>query len=222
MSDNTTSERIVATADRLFYERGFDYTSFSDIAEAVGLSRGNFYFHFKSKDEILNAVIEARVAYTHQMLDRWEIEGKDPVERIRSFIDILIVNRTDLKRYGCPAGSLCTELAKLDHPSQPRANELFTLFRIWLRRQFTLLGRPDADALALHLLVRTRGVAALASTFRTDKFIRDEVALMYEWLESHTQSNPQDTHAGALHRPERRRLATRPKRASRPRSVSSG
>ncbi|MDD9913854.1 MAG: helix-turn-helix domain containing protein, partial [Rhodospirillaceae bacterium] len=37
----------------LFYRHGFDHTSFADIAEAVQISRGNFYYHFRTKDDIL-------------------------------------------------------------------------------------------------------------------------------------------------------------------------
>src|SRR5436190_204525 len=87
-----------------------------------------------------------RLADTRKMLDLWEMEGQAPADRIRSFIYILICNRTDINRYGCPVGTLCTELAKLSHASQPEAHKLFTLFRLWLRRQFTLLGcETDAD-----------------------------------------------------------------------------
>src|SRR5688500_768121 len=61
MRDKTTRDQIVAAADQLFYRRGFEHTSFSDIADAVRISRGNFYHHFKSKDDILDAVIGARL-----------------------------------------------------------------------------------------------------------------------------------------------------------------
>lgn len=189
MRDKTTRDQIVEAADQLFYRQGYERTSFSDIANVVQISRGNFYYHFKTKDEILDAVINARLANTRKMLDQWEIEGKTPAERIRSFIDILIVNRADIKRYGCPVGTLCTELAKLNHTSQGEANKLFTLFRIWLRRQFVLLGREaDADALAMHLLARSQGVATLANAFHDEKFIRQEVEQMCDWLRSCTES----------------------------------
>jgi TetR/AcrR family transcriptional repressor of nem operon len=189
MRDQTTRDHIVEAADQLFYRQGYENTSFSDIAHVVRISRGNFYYHFKTKDEILDAVIHARLAATRTMLEQWEIEGKHPTDRIRSFIHILIANRADIKRYGCPVGTLCTELAKLNHGSQAEANELFTLFRIWLRRQFTLLDREaDADALAMHLLARSQGVATLASAFRDEKFIRQEVKEMCDWLESCTES----------------------------------
>lgn len=189
MTDKTTRDHIVEAADDLFYRRGYEHTSFSDIAGVVQISRGNFYYHFKTKDEILDAVIAARLADTEAMLARWEIEGKEPADRIRSFINIMIANRADIKRYGCPVGTLCTELAKLNHDSQAEAKKLFALFRTWLRRQFTLLGREaDADALAMHLLARSQGVATLASAFHDEKFIKQEVEQMFEWLRSCTKA----------------------------------
>src|SRR6058998_1261504 len=102
MSDKTTRDHIVEAADRLFYRQGYEHTSFSHIADVVQISRGNFYYHFKTKDEILDAVISARLASTREMLGQWEIEEKQPADRIRSFIHILIANRADIKRYGCP------------------------------------------------------------------------------------------------------------------------
>jgi hypothetical protein len=81
-------------------------------------------------------------------------------------------------------GTLCGELAKLNHPSQAEANKLFTLFRTWLRRQFELLGRKtDADELAMHLLARSQGVATLANAFHDEKFIEQEVKQMFDWLD---------------------------------------
>lgn len=193
MTDRTTRDEIIEAADRLFYRQGYEHTSFSDIADVVRISRGNFYYHFKTKDEILDAVIEARLADTRTMLERWEAEGKHPADRIRSFIHILVANRADIKRYGCPVGTLCSELAKLNHAAQGEANKLFTLFRTWLRRQFTLLGRAaDADALAMHLLARSQGVATLANAFQDERFIRREVEQMCDWLRSCTEGAAAD------------------------------
>ncbi len=200
MGDRTTRDHIVEAADRLFYERGYEYTSFADIADAVRISRGNFYYHSKSKDEILDAVINLRLANTRKMLEQWEIEGNGPEERIRSFIHILIANRTKIERYGCPVGTLCTELAKLGHPSQGEANRLFTLFRTWLRGQFALLGREeDADDRALHLLARSQGVATLANAFHDKKFVKKEVDQMYGWLRSCAESAPQTDNPANSH-----------------------
>jgi AcrR family transcriptional regulator len=198
MSDQTTRDHIVEAADRLFYRQGYEHTSFSDIADVVQISRGNFYYHFKTKDEILDAVIAVRLTNTRKMLEQWEVDGKHPADRIRSFIHILVANRADIKRYGCPVGTLSTELAKLNHASQTEANKLFTLFRTWLRRQFTLLGRKaDADTLAMHLLARSQGVATLASAFHDEKFIKQEVKQMCDWLSACTENAaPSVEHSG--------------------------
>ena len=189
MSKAATRDRIIEAADRLFYEQGFEHSSFAQIAELVGISRGNFYYHFKSKDEILDAVIHYRFARTRSMLDNWEMEADSPAECIHRFINILIMNRAKIKRYGCPVGTLCSELSKLEHVARKDANKLFDLFRHWLKKQFEQLGHSkEADTLAMHLLTMSQGVASLASAFQDEKFIRTEVDRLYDWLITYTNS----------------------------------
>src|SRR5262245_26745390 len=96
MSERTTHEQIVEAADELFYRRGYENTSFADIADVVQISRGNFYYHFKSKDDILDAVIRLRLANTKRMLAQWESEGEHPADRIRSFIHMLTANQAKI------------------------------------------------------------------------------------------------------------------------------
>ncbi|MET3667780.1 AcrR family transcriptional regulator [Caulobacter sp. 1776] len=181
MSAADTRGQIVEAADRLFYERGFEATSFGDISSVTGLSRGNFYYHFKTKDEILEAVIERRLVDRSAMIRAWE--GGQPADRISRFIEILLVNQTKIMAYGCPIGTLCVELSRLGHAAAPASVGLFGLFRDWLRRQFEALGRSeDADALAMHVLMRSQGVATLAATFKDEDFVRREVDDLKTWL----------------------------------------
>lgn len=195
----TTRERIVDAADTLFYQRGFEKTSFADIADAVSLSRGNFYYHFRTKDDILAAVIALRSVRTQSMLTSWTRDAATPSDRLRCFAEMLVRNRRDIQRYGCPVGTLCAELSKLDHPAQSDAGMIFGQFRDWLRTQFNELGQaPRADELALHLLARSQGVATLASTFHDEAFIQREVALMAEWLDTFVP------HPVAAKRPKRK------------------
>jgi len=183
MSASSTRELIVENADSLFYEGGFEATSFAEIAAAVGISRGNFYHHFKTKNDILDAVIARRLEMTRAMLDGWQAEGAGPRDRILSFIHMLIANRTKIMAFGCPVGTLSSELAKLDHVAQGRAAEIFGLFREWLAGQFRALGAGDqAETLALHLLTWSQGVAVMATAFRDEAFIRREVAEIENWL----------------------------------------
>jgi len=49
---------ILDAADELFAQKGFDGTSTNDILEKVGIARGTLYYHFKSKEDIMDALIE--------------------------------------------------------------------------------------------------------------------------------------------------------------------
>jgi len=188
MARRQTREHIIAEADRLFYESGFETTSFADIAAAVAITRGNFYYHFKTKDEILSAVIKKRMADRLKMLEAWETD-RTPSERIRAFIEILITNQTKIRAFGCPIGTLATELKKLNHAARGEAVALFDVFRDWLGRQFFDLGfKARSDDLAMHVLMRSQGVASLATAYNDLKFIQREVEDLCRWLDAEVQS----------------------------------
>lgn len=180
-----TRAQIVAAANRLFYQQGYERTSFASIAEAVGISRGNFYYHFKTKDEILEAVIQTRLADTRAMLVRWTEGAASPLERIFRFVDIVVTNRDAIERYGCPVGTLASELAKLGHPSRMQAVGIFSVFRDWLHEQFKEFGRSaDADDLALHVLTFSQGVATLSNAFGDRHYVQREVDRLKTMLQS--------------------------------------
>ncbi|MEJ2178958.1 MAG: TetR/AcrR family transcriptional regulator [Gammaproteobacteria bacterium] len=181
---DTLRQRIVAEADQLFYEQGYENTSFSDIADAVGISRGNFYYHFKTKDEILNAVIATRVSDIEAMLNQWTAEYPDPRQRILHYIDILTNNQENIKQHGCPIGTLCTELAKLHHEMREDANQMLTVMRDWLTTQLRELGLgKEAKQVAMHLLARSQGIATITTAFEDQAFLRQEVKRLKLWLD---------------------------------------
>lgn len=68
---NERRNEILDVADELFAQKGYDKTSTTDILEKVGIARGTLYYHFKSKEDIMNALIEryhARVFDTAQKI----------------------------------------------------------------------------------------------------------------------------------------------------------
>jgi AcrR family transcriptional regulator len=183
-------QRIVAAADALFYQQGYEHTSFSDIADAVGISRGNFYYHFKSKDEILNVVIETRIADIETMLYEWNNQYSDPKQRILHYIDILTNNQDNIKSHGCPIGSLCTELVKLRHSMLQEANKMLAVTRDWLTEQLKELGLGrDAKQVAMHLLARAQGIATITSAFEDKAFLNQEVRRLKQWLDEVTAAS---------------------------------
>jgi hypothetical protein len=51
------------------------------------------------------------------MLEAWARDAVAPAARLRCFAEMLIKNRQEIQRYGCPVGTLCAELTKLVHRS---------------------------------------------------------------------------------------------------------
>lgn len=192
MTGDSARDRIVEAADRLFYEKGFERASFSDIAAEVGLSRGNFYHHFKTKDAILDAVIDRRAARTEAMLAAWAAASPRPEDRVGAYIDILIRNQAQILRHGCPVGGLCAELAKLDHAAQAAAARIFTLFREWLREAFARLGAAEPDAAAMDVLAWSQGVATMANALGDKEFLLREAARKRAWLAASAAQNKGD------------------------------
>lgn len=194
MAAGNTRQQIVDAADELFYGQGFAQTSFADIAAAVNISRGNFYYHFRTKDEILDAVIDKRLSDREALLDRWDETADRPEDRIACFIRIVITNQTKIMAYGCPVGTLTTELGKLNHPSKDKANRIMALFRDWLIRQFEALGcGAQARDHALYVLGWSQGVATLAQAFRDEAYVRREVVGILAWLHGIVRNASPDT-----------------------------
>ncbi|OPY30575.1 MAG: transcriptional regulator BetI [Methanocella sp. PtaU1.Bin125] len=61
---------LIEAAEVLFREQGYKQTSVNDIVKKVGVAQGTFYYYFKSKDDILNAVIEHYIDVYRRSLER--------------------------------------------------------------------------------------------------------------------------------------------------------
>ncbi len=66
---------FIETAERLFFERGFDETAVSDIVKELKVAQGTFYCYFKSKEDVLAAVIQANITET---MDRLQARNNEP------------------------------------------------------------------------------------------------------------------------------------------------
>lgn len=81
-------QEILDAAERLFGARGFENTSISSILEEVGIARGTLYYHFKSKEELLDAVIERMIASMTAQAE--EIAGRKEIPVLQRFTMMLM------------------------------------------------------------------------------------------------------------------------------------
>jgi len=178
-------EKIVAATDQLFYRKGYNQTSFSDIAAASNVPRGNLNYYFKTKNEALVAVIEYRVAGMKQMLQNWDSEIKPPLDRLKRYAQIVSHVKNEVIHYGCPMGTLNSELGKVQQELQAITKEQFVVFEQWIKKQFRAIGCSESAAeLTMHLMVWTQGIATMAYIHQDSRLIQREVKLIINWLDS--------------------------------------
>jgi AcrR family transcriptional regulator len=179
-------QRIITAADDLFYRRGYNQTSFQDISDATGIPRGNFYYYFKTKDEILHAVVDGRLDELSALLSKIESETDNPRERLLMFSNMLEDNRDNVIQSGCPFGTLSSELAKDDPQLHEKSTQIFAVLRHWIKQQFVALGLTNADDLALDLLARLQGVTVIACAFKDVDYIKRSHQQIKDWINTNT------------------------------------
>jgi AcrR family transcriptional regulator len=178
-----TRQKIIDAANQLFYRKGYNRTSFSDVVEQAEVPRGNIYYYFKSKDEILRAVIRQRLETISTMLSNWDANISTPLDRLERFVRIMYDSTPALLRSGCPMGSLNIELAKDQPELQAEAKKLFDLFQRWLARQFSDLGYPEeARDLSLQLLARGQGLIVISQVYQDPGFLERGTQELNRWL----------------------------------------
>jgi TetR/AcrR family transcriptional regulator, transcriptional repressor for nem operon len=176
-------QQIVAAADRLFQERGFENTSFQDLADASGVPKGNFYHYYRSKDDVLDAVIARRMSVLDALIAQVEERTRDPLKRILDLASALMNGPSKPLLYGCPYGSLCLELTKGRPDLLDKAAEPLARLRRWLAAQFRAGAIPgNCDQFALELMARIQGVVLICAAFRDEAFAGREIKATHRWL----------------------------------------
>ena len=178
-------QSIIDAANSLIYKQGYNVTSLADIARQSGIPKGNFYFYFKSKDELLRAVFNDRIQHLVALTASWETEYATPLECLHRYADVPHKDWTEIVEYGCPIGTLSGELGKMCNPDDGLAAKIFAVLIGWSGRQFRKMGFPaeDADRYARHLLMRMQGAASMAHAFHDPKWIKEEIRAIHQWLD---------------------------------------
>jgi TetR/AcrR family transcriptional regulator, transcriptional repressor for nem operon len=97
----------------------------------------------------------------------------------------MLVGQADLTAvYGCPQGSLCSELDKRTDGPGVDCAELLGLPIDWAEEQFRAMGRRDARELAVALIASYQGIALLTNTFRDPGMMTREGRRLERWIDS--------------------------------------
>lgn len=154
-------ERLLETADRLFYAEGVQTVGIDRILEESGVAKASLYKHFGSKQALVAAYLERRHAAIAGRIALATAAAATPRERI------LAVFAAQARAYARPGFHGCA-FAAADAEAEPGGLVDTTVqqYRAWLRDLFRDLGRDlgawDPEALAVQLQALYDGAALAA------------------------------------------------------------
>ena len=159
----TMKERILETADKLFYLQGIRAIGVDTIAAEIGISKRTLYNHFPAKDALIEAYLERRFVQPRP-------SDKPPAEQILATFDSLERRFSARDFRGCPFVNAVTELG----PEVRAVKKIAVAFkesrRIWFRDLLNQLAVSDAEGLATQLVLLVDGSIA-------QDLVRDDPAM---------------------------------------------
>ncbi len=176
------------SATDMLYRHGLDSPTLAEIAHTAGVPPGNVYYYFKTRDELVQAVIDARVEGMRQLLDSLG-NRSSPRARLKALARVWLDNRDDIAANGCPIGTLCSELNKRDRALDKRAATIISTAADWIAEQFRQLGHRDAPDLAMTMLATVQGAAVLTNTLRDPSVMTSQIRRLERWIDSLADSD---------------------------------
>jgi AcrR family transcriptional regulator len=160
-------ERILKTADRLFYLQGIRAVGVDTIAAEIGISKRTLYNHFPSKDVLIEAYLQRRFVRP----------PSEPAPSATTALAQILATFDSLERRfaasdfrGCPFVNAVAEMGEEDRAVKKIAKAFKESRRLWFRDRLEQLGVASADALATQLVLLVDGSIA-------QDLVRDDPAM---------------------------------------------
>lgn len=185
-TEQPTRDHILDAASRLMALGGYRATSLHDVLRASGVGKGNFYYYFRSKEELGFAIIDRLVhGFAERTLEpAFADAAADPVAQIHDFLDRILDNQRQRNCVGgCPMGNLASELSDVHEGFRKRLAGVFLRWRVRLtgaleRGQVAGCLRVDLDPASLAQFI----VAALEGAILLTKVTKD-ISVMEQCVE---------------------------------------
>jgi len=163
----STTDKILNACDALFYARGLQAVSVDQVAEAASLTKRTLYYHFKSKDILIEAWLRRRAEAPRA--ETLAIPGS-AMERLRTAFARLEPQVAHPAFRGCPFVNALAELADPAHPAGAVAKDYKADRLAWFVGITDELGKPKGHAEILMTL--WEGALARAVITRSPDSVR--------------------------------------------------
>lgn len=161
----TPSKRdlLVRTALRLFAEHGFHATGIDRVVAEAGVSKKTLYHHFRSKDELVLAVLQHYDGtFRNDFMRRVERASEDPVERLLALFDAAEEWFQEKRFHGCLFINAIGEFSQPESPVRDACDASKRRMRAYVEQLARKAGVDDPPALADELLLLFDGATVRA------------------------------------------------------------
>jgi len=168
-----TRTRIVDAANRLFYGEGIRSVSVDAVAEKAGVTKRTLYYHFRSKDELVAAYLEARDQPSLAVLTGWFDEAKgSTADKICAVFDNIAEAARHPKWRGCGFLRTAAELANLPgHPAIKAGAAHKKKFEAWLAQEIADAGFGEAELRARQIALLMDGAFSSMLVHRDPAYV---------------------------------------------------
>jgi AcrR family transcriptional regulator len=135
-------DKIMDTADRLFYEQGFNLTGINQIIGEAGISKPSLYNHFRSKNDLLLAYMDQLYTKWFADLDTYSSNLESPLEKVIALFDYRINRQITSSYKGCAWNKIVNEVATSELGVFERASKFKNDLRIRIVNLVGQLNRP--------------------------------------------------------------------------------
>ena len=163
-------DQLIDTALEIFNRDGFHATGVDKIIGEASVARMTLYKHFKSKDELILAVLRRRdEQFRNDFMRAVERLGKTPRDRLLAIYDVLGDWFAERDFSGCMFINASAEFAPPDNPIHRAAGEHKTLMLRYITELAEAAGAPTPDELAASLMLLAEGAIVMAYVADDDK-----------------------------------------------------
>jgi AcrR family transcriptional regulator len=110
-------ERLIAAACKLMYRQGVERTTLADIAQAADVPLGNVYYYFKTKDDVVAAVVQAHVQQIETATAALDRRHRSPKARLKALVSAVAERVTWLSSWLSPIRAAQLSRARWANPS---------------------------------------------------------------------------------------------------------
>lgn len=185
--EQPTREKILDAVFKLVYINGYNGTSMAMILKECGIPKGSLYHFFKSKKEMVLAVVKERIS---PRMDEFyaldEVDGKNGIDTIITAM-LRVTKKDILVSYGCPLNRLNQEMSPVDEDFEVEINTIYEKLKkkiVRLLEISSLKDDVDNSSLAEYVIAGVWGALSLSPAQSSKKRYLESINHLINYLKS--------------------------------------